>query len=376
MNLIPLFGNSWDPRSDVPSSSADESALIHHALSSLDSSLQAPEAYASVRALIALKRYTYANQRIKEFASILEKLLIWCFFIRRLSPLSLDPADLEDFFSICRQPPKEMSRSKSYCKRFILVADEVCVNPQWRPFLVRPSHVLSDARERSALRFFYDHLKSQGLSDVVARRSPTLGKQHSSVNATKALDVLKRYLQALEDGEACSGRPRHGRASKEKQVFVFATCFLLRIPFSLLVRSTQFFSMACFSYTSDRASFFRINGEDEIIQRELTRDFLHILDKFRQRIGLNGPPQADEVQPIFRSPYALRHVWNSLPIFDFMTAPIGSYLRELIREQRNQHSSGKKRLSRESQYHTGSQRIFEKSGESLPLTRYGLMLDS
>ncbi|MFP3332805.1 hypothetical protein SB761_18995, partial [Pseudomonas sp. SIMBA_064] len=110
MNLIPLFGNSWDPESDAPSSSADESALIRHTLSNLDSSIQAPEAYASVRALIALKRYTYANQRIKEFASILEKLLIWCFFIRRLSPSALDPEDLENFFSICRQPPKEMNR--------------------------------------------------------------------------------------------------------------------------------------------------------------------------------------------------------------------------------------------------------------------------
>ncbi|WP_232104724.1 hypothetical protein, partial [Pseudomonas monteilii] len=107
INLIPLFGNSWDPESDAPSSSADESALIRHTLSNLDSSIQAPEAYASVRALIALKRYTYANQRIKEFASILEKLLIWCFFIRRLSPSALDPEDLENFFSICRQPPKE-----------------------------------------------------------------------------------------------------------------------------------------------------------------------------------------------------------------------------------------------------------------------------
>ncbi|CRI57149.1 hypothetical protein CCOS191_2613 [Pseudomonas sp. CCOS 191] len=215
-----------DLLSRLPVVSADESALLRHALSSLDSSIQAPEAYVSVRALIALKRYTYANQRIKEFASILEKLLIWCFFIRRLSPLSLDPADLEDFFSICRQPPKEMSRSKGYCKRFILVADKVCVNPQWRPFLGRSNHGLSDARERNALRFFYDYLKSQGLSDVVAKRSPALGKQNSSMNASKALDVLRRYLQALEDGEACSGKPRHSRASKEKQVFVFATCFL------------------------------------------------------------------------------------------------------------------------------------------------------
>ncbi|MBV4491602.1 hypothetical protein [Pseudomonas oryzicola] len=88
MNLIPLFGDSWDPGSDAPSSSADESALIRHALATLDSSIQAPEAYASVRALIALKRYTYANQRIKKFASILEKLLIWCFFIRQVSPES------------------------------------------------------------------------------------------------------------------------------------------------------------------------------------------------------------------------------------------------------------------------------------------------
>ncbi|WP_218189635.1 hypothetical protein, partial [Pseudomonas sp. URIL14HWK12:I5] len=149
MNLIPLFGNSWDPESDAPSSSADESALIRHTLSNLDSSIQAPEAYASVRALIALKRYTYANQRIKEFASILEKLLIWCFFIRRLSPSALDPEDLENFFSICRQPPKEMSRSKSYCKRFILVADEVCVNPQWRQHYrqIKPSFIGADVSD-------------------------------------------------------------------------------------------------------------------------------------------------------------------------------------------------------------------------------------
>ncbi|MNH21888.1 hypothetical protein D3C79_817200 [compost metagenome] len=46
-----------------------------------------------------------------------------------------------------------------------------------------------------------------------------------------------------------------------------------------------------------------------------------------------------------------------MPIFDFMTAPIGSYLRELIREQTIQRSSGKKGSSRESPYHRRSRRI-------------------
>lgn len=79
MYYFPLFGNSWDPGSDTPSSNAEEDALIRHALTSLDSSLQAQEAYASARSAIALKHYAYANQRIKQFASRLEKLLIWCF---------------------------------------------------------------------------------------------------------------------------------------------------------------------------------------------------------------------------------------------------------------------------------------------------------
>ena len=71
MNLIPLFGNSWDPESDAPSSSADESALIRHTLSNLDSSIQAPEAYASVRALIALKRSAQRNVAIEKLLQTL-----------------------------------------------------------------------------------------------------------------------------------------------------------------------------------------------------------------------------------------------------------------------------------------------------------------
>lgn len=333
MYYFPLFGNSWDPGSDAPSSNGEEDALIRHALTSLDSSLQAQEAYASARSAIALKHYAYANQRIKQFASRLEKLLIWCFFIRRKSPFSLNPKDLEDFFSFCRQPPKDMVRSKIHCKRFIIEADEVCVNPQWKPFWSRSNHGLLNDQERSAIRFFYDYLKRQGISDIVPIRKPWLEKEHASPVVSSAIDVLQRYLQALQSGEICGSKPRARRSSKEKQVFVFATCYLLRIPFAFLVRSAQFFSMACFSCSSDKPSFVKINGEDEIIYRELTDDYLNVLYAFRQRIGLIGPPQDDEVQPIFRSPHSLHHIWSSLPIFDFMEAPLSEYLRELMRQQ-------------------------------------------
>lgn len=141
--------------------------------------------------------------------------------------------------------------------------------------------------------------------------------------------MVEKYFEILVEGTEASVKRRPSKTSQNKQIFVFATCYLLEIPFAKLAKFTRFFSMSSFSEGS-HAWQLNLYNDEEVIYRELPDRYIKILCEFRNNNGVEGMPGPSEVEPIFRSRRAIEHVWGSLPVFEFMNTTVGHHLRRVI----------------------------------------------
>lgn len=325
--MHPLFGNTWDIESTAASSNPEECSIINQVLAHLNPDLDALTTYNLVRKFIAFKSNVRPGKTtVGLIATTMERFLNWAFFVRRLSPLKMQSEDIIQFYEFYLAPPISYLRTERLCKRFVGSGASRSVNPNWRPFYIPPK---SDHNVASILRRFYKYAAQITPIDM------TLPRGRLRANSACPEDLLQdriqvdKYFDTLIENTDPPIRSRSNRASRKKQVFVFATCYLLDIPFARLAKCTRFFSMSSFS-KSGNAWNLNLQNDDEWIFRELPERYIMILRNYRSSVGLDGMPAPHEIEPIFVSRRAVEHVWGSLPVFAFMNATIGKYLRRLI----------------------------------------------
>jgi hypothetical protein len=331
--MHPFFGNMRDPRDTAASSDPRECFLINQVLTRLDPDLNAIENHDLVLRFIAFKSATHTSQRSAALlATVFERLLNWAFFVRRVSLLKMQSEDIARFYDFYLATPADHVRTVRNCKRFISSKNSCSLNPDWRPFyLPRPQKRCAESivSVASALREFYKYACQYApvKISVPRYRLGTASTAHGETSSDSAL--LDRYFECLMCHSGFSIWRRFGRASRHKQIFLFATCYLLKIPFAMLSKCTRYFSMSSFSETPQGWCLHLFNDEG-VILRELPDKYVNILLEFRASCGLNGMPSSNEVEPIFESHAAIKNVLKSLPVFDFMDKAIGQYLRRFI----------------------------------------------
>ncbi len=331
--MHPFFGNMRDPKDTAASSDPRECFLINQVLTRLDPDLNAIENHDLVLRFIAFKSATHTSQRSAALlTTVFERLLNWAFFVRRVSLLNMQSEDIARFYDFYLATPADHLRTVRNCKRFISSKTSCSVNPDWKPFyLPRPQKRCAESivSVASALREFYKYACQHApvKISVPRYRLGTASTSHEKTSSEGAL--LDRYFECLMCHSGFSIRRRFGRASRHKQIFLFATCYLLKIPFAILSKCTRHFSMSSFLETSEGWCL-RLSNDEGVIERELPDEYINILLEFRASRGLSGMPSFNEIEPIFESHAGIKNVLKSLPVFDFMDKAIGQYLRSFI----------------------------------------------
>lgn len=331
--MHPFFGNVRDPKDTAVSSDPRERFLINQVLARLDPDLNAIENHDLVLRLIAFKSATHTSQRSAALlATVFERLLNWAFFVRRISLLKMRSEDITKFYDFYLATPADYLRTVRNSKRFISSKISCSVNPDWRPFyLPQPQQrcVEGIVSVASALREFYKYARQYAPAKISVPRYRLAAASTAQEETSSDGALLDRYFECLIGNSNFSIRRRFGRASRHKQIFLFATCYLLKVPFAMLSKCTRYFSMSSFSETP-QGWYLRLSNDEEVVFRGLPDGYVNILLEFRACCGLNGMPGPNEIEPIFESRAAIKNVFKSLPVFDFMSEAIGQCLRRFI----------------------------------------------
>jgi site-specific recombinase XerD len=88
--------------------------------------------------VLFLYSYRGSSDTFNSYRRELEKLIQWCWFVRKRSIIKLKNTDLENFIDFCLKPPKRWIATKVVA-RFINVKGIRKPNPEWRPFVVKIS---------------------------------------------------------------------------------------------------------------------------------------------------------------------------------------------------------------------------------------------
>lgn len=332
-NMHPFFGNTRDPKEAAPSSDPRECSLISQVLARLDPDLNAIGNHDLVLSFIAFKSATYTNQKSAALlTTIFERLLNWAFFVRRISLLNMQSEDITRFYDFYVSPPTDHLRTLRNSKRFTCSRTSCSVNPSWRPFYSprgKQRCVESIDSVVSALREFYKYACRHAPIKISVPRYRMVTGLTVPEETCSDSTLLERYFENLMDSSKCSTERRFGRASRQKQIFLFATCYLLNIKFPTLNTCIKSFSMSSFS-EGFQGWRLHLYNDEEAISRELPEKYIKILLDFRASCGVNGMPSSTEIEPIFGSQAAIKNVFESLPIFEFMGEPIGQHLRKFI----------------------------------------------
>ena len=85
-----------------------------------------------------LYSYRGSTDTFNSYRRELERLIQWCWFVRKKSISKLKNVDLEHFIDFCQKPSKRWIATK-VAARFINVKGKHKPNPEWRPFVVKIS---------------------------------------------------------------------------------------------------------------------------------------------------------------------------------------------------------------------------------------------
>lgn len=131
INPVPLFGQHASFAAATASDSADECRIVELTLKSFDDSLRATESHKMACEFLQIIAKTRRGA-LKDYRSVIEKMLLWCLMIKKKSMFSIENIDLIEFISFIEAPP--LSWVSIPQRRFIQSRKDVEVNYLWRPF--------------------------------------------------------------------------------------------------------------------------------------------------------------------------------------------------------------------------------------------------
>lgn len=284
VSFHPLLTSQGLPAADGSGSSVVEICLVREYLQSLPSTLRAHDGYKLLADYYnkTLSRRVNARQELY----IIERLLLWCFSIKKKSISALMGKDISKFIDFLRAPPEKWL-GKVGIKRFIVERGVSKPNPKWRPC---SAPILDPERVRFTLNKFL-RFGSEFMGLVICPPSP----QKAGIKQCCCRDAEKLALVYME--ALATYRP--GRAASERGLFLFATSLYLRISHSELAKYCNEFSMQCFVVTAYDSGLFRLATNTGVLERELPSGYMKFFFRWREYLGLSKYPQFTEQLPIF-----------------------------------------------------------------------------
>ncbi|MDT8923325.1 hypothetical protein ABNP32_12610 [Pseudomonas viridiflava] len=314
--IFPLFGDFWSPFDHEPSLDPDESAHVNAQIENLDPMLDAPRSYHLLR--------QHLNQNVSTAESllaarILERFLIWCFFVKRKSVLLLGRQDLLEYCIFNADPPSSLIRARLGCKRFLRDNGVLVANPNWGPF--SKAKYISPENTRIRLNSFYRYLTKHIGYTVNLPKKLVDRHLHTEAACEDFSAMAEKYFQVfLEHGSSKDTREYKRRFHEEKKLFILSTCYLLKISFFELLKVVDDFSMSTFRLSSN-GWFLSIPGALGDLNRVVPPEYLEYLSRYRAHLGLGPIPGDSETTPIFKSRAHAESLMSGLPSYEGLKTP-------------------------------------------------------
>lgn len=273
----PLFGKFCSYDELQPSNSSAESLLILASIEVLDKNLNSVESLQTACRFLSGIRYRSIGF-VRKHKSILEKLLLWCFYIRKIPLLHLTDLDLVDFELFYLSPPKHWVANRSCC-RFNATANSTCFNKSWRPF--HPPHNLYDSRRllcRTLNRVIRDILPNVTMRAILAYKQPSTDTKDLTSGEIQV--IIESYLNYLF--ELRSNRSAHAR-----KLFVFVCAVYLKVDVRAFNVLRPHLYLNAVTRLSDGGFSWKIDTPDRQVIHYLPESFGRYYERYCDAVGFN-----------------------------------------------------------------------------------------
>lgn len=286
INPVPLFGQHASFAAATASDSADECRIVELTLKSFDDSLRATESHRMACEFLQIIAKT-RRSALKDYRSVIEKMLLWCLMIKKKSMFSIENIDLIEFISFIEIPP--LSWVSIPQRRFIQSRKDVEVNYLWRPFRFSSN---SSKWCRPLINYFLSTMRRYFTEGVGIPKNLHHRKKLEIPNLAVLEVVAAEYLELISSFTSVRGR-------HEKQLFVFVCAYYLRISLPEFARLAIYIYMDDFSPLSDGQWAVSLSSPEGSIFATLPYEFGVFFNRYKIHLGLPVDSITKEHTPLF-----------------------------------------------------------------------------
>jgi hypothetical protein len=274
----PLFGKFPNLEGLNASNSSAECQLILARVEALDSLLKA-EASLQIACKFLWSIRDRSPSRINAYVIMFEKLLLWCFYIRKKFLLDLTDLDIFEFRSFYMSPPRNWIAKRS-CSRYKTTTGGVRFNKDWRPF-TPPGDV--DGRKRQISdglnRIIKEVLPNTTLRALLPTDRYSVAKisQMGDEDATVMIEKYLDYLFGL----------RSIRGAHEIKLFLFACAAYLRVDVPGFVKLSPHLYLNDIAPKADDGFYWKYDTPYQQAIHSIPAEFGRYLVRYCDAVGFN-----------------------------------------------------------------------------------------
>ena len=265
-----------------------------------------------------LMEYKGSLDTFNSYRRELERVLQWCFIVRKLPFFDLKREDILAFVDFCEHPPSHWIGLNNTASRFIDKNGMREANPDWRPFIVRVPKSQNSSQQLKAkvsnfslsnnamkalfrvlssfFRYLFeeDYINSNPVAKI--RQKSRYIKKTIDVRLNRTLTVMQwQYVITAAETMANQNPDKH-----ERTLFIMTALYAMYLRVSELVETPRWTPQMNHFYKDSSANWwFKTVGKGNK-EREITvsDDMLASLKRYRLSLGLTALPSPQENTPL------------------------------------------------------------------------------
>jgi len=274
----PLFGSISSFNELKPSDSSAECELIISHLEHFDDEL---DVFASLSIACEFLKGLEGRKinHIWRYKGVLEKLLLWCFHIRRKFLLDLTDEDIIEFQLFYLYPPSNWVSGRCH-KRFEDVFGYSNFNESWRPFSCRNDF---SSRKKGMSSALFRILK-----DILLRKNPRAHFLEDDANSAEGLQYSFQSVVSMQDKYLEYLYSQHSaRGAYEIKLFMYACCSFMRINCNEFVKLKSYLYLDLISVLPAGGFCWEIDSNCGLLTYTLPEEFRKYYDRYCESVGID-----------------------------------------------------------------------------------------
>lgn len=256
-----------------------------------------------------LLAYNGSTATFNSYRRETERLLQWCWLVRKTSLTEITRQDLESYVRFCQNPPAAWVGSKQVA-RFRNSEGQRVSNPDWRPFVFKPNKLggepdtsLSQKSLQALFAVLSTYFNYLIQEDYLKTNPVALIRQKSKFLTRHAYQEPVRRLSNMQWDfvlEVVEEMAQKSPLEHERTLFVMKCLFGMYLRISELVADERSAPvMGDFQQDQDKNWWFHVIGKGNKARLiTVSDDMLSALKRYRQHLGMTPLPFLGEQTPL------------------------------------------------------------------------------